>query len=172
MRTTPSEKDAALANLREMLPPSSTVYTILRHVSRSGMQREISLVVMRNGEPRNITYLAARVLDYRIGKRDGLVVGGCGMDMGFHIVHNLGYALYPDGFGCIGKDCPSNDHSNRDRDYTAHGSIGGCHEPVCTCHDPSAWTDNTYPNGCSACGCHRISHWHNSGGYALNHRWM
>ena len=27
----------------------------------------------------------------------GLVIGGCGMDMGFHVVYNLGRAMWPDG---------------------------------------------------------------------------
>ena len=30
-------------------------------------------------------------------KTGGLRVSGCGMDMGFHVVYNLGYALWPDG---------------------------------------------------------------------------
>jgi len=29
-----------------------------------------------------------------------------------------------------------------------------CREPVCTCHDDSAWRPGeTYPAGCSGCGC-------------------
>ena len=63
-RTTPSEKEEALATLRQMLPPGSTVYTILRHVSRSGMRREISAVVVKNGEPQLIDYLVGRILDH------------------------------------------------------------------------------------------------------------
>lgn len=27
----------------------------------------------------------------------------------------------------------------------------------CTCHDESAWSPGTYPDGCSACGCRRVS---------------
>jgi hypothetical protein len=29
--------------------------------------------------------------------REGIVVGGCGMDMGFHLVYNLGATLWPKG---------------------------------------------------------------------------
>jgi len=32
----------------------------------------------------------------------------------------------------------------------------GCRQPVCTCHDDRAWErPESYPNGCSACGCRR-----------------
>lgn len=37
-------KDEARKRLKEVLKPGDTVYTILRHVSRSGMTRHISLV--------------------------------------------------------------------------------------------------------------------------------
>jgi hypothetical protein len=107
------------------------------------------------------------------------------MDMGFHVVYNLSSALYRGGFGCIGDKpvrCPSNDHSNGDRDYTPHMHVvsgPAClNEPgfsafPCTCHDPAAWEDPTsYPDGCSACGCYRRPHWHNDGGYALTSRWL
>ena len=30
--------------------------------------------------------------------KDGYRVGGCGMDMGFHLVHELGYRLFNDGY--------------------------------------------------------------------------
>jgi len=124
MRQSPKakEREDARKELLAILKPGDTVYCVLRHVSRSGMQREISLLTKGM---RNIDWYAERVLEMRRGKHDGLVVGGCGMDMGFHLVSNLGYALFPDGFTCTGRDehpnmCPSNDHSNGDRDYTPH----------------------------------------------------
>ena len=39
-----AERDEAIANLREILKPGDTVYTILRHVSKSGMSRVIDAV--------------------------------------------------------------------------------------------------------------------------------
>lgn len=67
----------------------------------------------------------ARELGDRIGAHDGIVCGGCGMDMGFDLVYRLSRTLFQDRFGCIGdsleyaKRCPSNDHSNeRERNYT------------------------------------------------------
>lgn len=93
------------------------VYTILRHTSASGMTRHISVIFpkIENGEirMRDITYLVGKALGYKIQDRNGaLVVGGCGMDMGFHVVYSLSHILYPDGFDCIGGNCPANDHVN------------------------------------------------------------
>ena len=165
-----AEREDAKAKLREWLKPGDTVHTILRHVSRSGMQREIGVVLLKDGADLHPNYLVAKALGERIGKRDGIVVGGCGMDMGFHLVYNLGYVLWPDGFGCIGKGCRSNDHFNEDRDYTLHDSIdekGGSHP--CYCHaDP--WPADK--PSCLHCGCARVAHWHRAGGYALTQQWL
>lgn len=110
-----AERERVKDELRALLPPGSTVYTILRHVSQSGMSRDISLVVHTPTGIRNITRLAAEANGYRIMRNGGLRVGGCGMDMGFHVVYGLSYALYPNGHHCIGREpvrCPSNDHVN------------------------------------------------------------
>ena len=112
-----NQRDEAIAGLRERIKPGDTVQTILRHVSRSGMTRAISPVV--NGE--DISWLVARASDYRVNqKHGGLTVEGCGMDMGFDVVYNLSWVLFKEGFDCIGERCPSNSHSNGDRDYTPH----------------------------------------------------
>jgi hypothetical protein len=47
---------------------------------------------------RNIGYLAARAMgDTWDSDRQGIKVGGCGMDMGFHLVYSLGSTLWPKG---------------------------------------------------------------------------
>lgn len=124
------EREKALESLREMLPPGSTVKTILRHCSRSGMTRAISPVV--DGE--DISWLVCRAIpSFKFNQRHGgITMGGCGMDMGFALVYNLSSTLYRDGFECIGDGegfrsgwCPSNDHSNGDRDYTPHHHDSG-----------------------------------------------
>jgi len=112
------ERQEAIEQLRAMLPVGSRVCTILRHVSRSGMTRHVSVITEDSAD---ITYLVARAIGERRHARDGgIVMGGCGTDMGFELVYQLSYALYPDGFVCIGEGCPANDHSNGDRDYTPH----------------------------------------------------
>lgn len=94
-----TEVQESFDRLRAWIKPGDTVYTILDHVSRSGMCRHIrvQLIFCEKGEPRVVhpNHAVSRVLGYSQARRgDGLVVGGCGMDMGFHIVHSLGYALF------------------------------------------------------------------------------
>ena len=85
----------AKANLRKWIKPGDTVHTILDHVSSSGMSRDIRVVLLRDGEATHPNYSVSVALGYPRAKRgDGMRVGGCGMDMGFHIVHSLGYALF------------------------------------------------------------------------------
>ena len=144
--------ERALSVLRDALKPGDTVYTVIRHVSRSGMSRSISPIVHTPTGPEDMSWAVARVLGASFDRRNGGVkVGGCGMDMGFHLVHNLGYALWPKGFGCVGEGCPSNDHSNGDRDYTPHGnSMTPYAREVLIGRD----------------------HWHREPGYALRQRWL
>src|SRR4051812_45826422 len=104
-----TEKEQALENLRNWIKPGSTVYTVLRHRSASGMSRVISLVVIlpaeKKGEAPRIVHpnwAAAKVLGRTIATKngsDGIRVGGCGMDMGFELVYSLGRALWPNGDG-------------------------------------------------------------------------
>jgi len=126
MKTSDAEKQSveAIAKLREMLKPGDTVYTILNHVSRSGMNQRISCVIGGEGKAvKNINWLVAQALDEPIKNRSGYVqdVGiaqdGCGMDMGFNLVYNLARALYKEGFVCCGEGCGSNDHSNEYKKY-------------------------------------------------------
>lgn len=128
-----AEKDEALARLHELLKPGDTVHTILRHVSQSGMLRAISPVICGENGPFDIGYLVGRACGMKHHERHGgLKLGGCGMDMGFSLVYGLSRTMFPDGFGCIGRDdeariyCPSNDHSNGDRDFTiGHPHVSG-----------------------------------------------
>lgn len=107
--------------LRKLCPPGTTIYTILRHVSKSGMSRIIDLVIVAEGEPRSVGFLAAKATGGAWDRdRQGIKIRGCGMDVGFELVYRLGSALYRDGFGCIGEGCQSNDHINGDRNYTPH----------------------------------------------------
>lgn len=93
------EKQEALDNLREWLPRGQRVYTILRHVSKSGMSRDISLVVFPKGAhwPIHPNHAAAKALGWRLVTRNGsdaIRVSGCGMDTGFHLVHSISSMLY------------------------------------------------------------------------------
>ncbi|MDD5007294.1 MAG: hypothetical protein PHC68_02690 [Syntrophorhabdaceae bacterium] len=83
------------------LKEGETVYTIVRHVSASGMMRHISCFVIRDGEPVNISTSVATVIGWSVAKgNDGIKVSGCGMDMGFHVVNTLSYIMFkPEGNG-------------------------------------------------------------------------
>ncbi len=117
-----AEQQEEIEDLRRLLKPADTVTTKLDHVSRSGMMRKITPLVLVNDEhygisARYIGYAASKILGLRCDDQ-AVKMGGCGMDMGFELVYQLSSALFPDGFDCIGERCPSNDHSNGDRDYT------------------------------------------------------
>jgi len=94
------------------------VYTILRHVSKSGMLRVIDLVILVDGVPVSIAERFCEATGATYDPRGGVKQTGCGMDMGYDLVYRLGRLLYPDGYECTGERCASNDHSNGDRDYT------------------------------------------------------
>lgn len=153
-------KQEALQYLRLLLKPGDTVWTILRHVSKSGMSRRIDLCVMRDNEPRLITRSVADVLGCRHDMdKQGLTVGGCGMDMGFHMVYNLSRSLWPTGFGCIGTGCPANDHVNGD--YTAHKDAQNKQSIQARKRGHVGPDPSTMPG-----------HIHLDGGYALQQRWL
>lgn len=118
MKIAKSDRDEALASLRAALPPGTIVYTILRHVSRSGALRVIDLFVIEKGEPRSIAWRAARAIGEGYdNKLNGIRISGGGMDMGFELVYQLGRELYPQGFAVKGV--------GRNGDRSGHDSDGG-----------------------------------------------
>jgi hypothetical protein len=125
MQVTKQQQQEALEILRKRLKPGDTVYTKVTHRSKSGMMRLIRAFIVENNVPDDISYLVAKVLKWSYDDR-GVKVHGAGMDMGFHLVHSLSRVLFEDNFICIGRNedrniwCPSNDHTNGDRDYTPH----------------------------------------------------
>lgn len=98
MKITKQEQAEAVKALRRYLKPGRKVYTILNHCSSSGMSRAISLAVSYKGEVVKLDYWASRAMGYPIDRNHGgLKVGGCGMDMGFHLVYSLGQTVWPKG---------------------------------------------------------------------------
>jgi len=75
--------------------PTDTIYTVIRHVSSSGMQREISVKMIDAGRIIGLDYLVSTATGCKIGKHGGLVVKGCGMDMGFHLVDQINHLFSP-----------------------------------------------------------------------------
>ena len=80
---------------KEMLKNSKYVYTILRHCSKSGMKRIISVYIIINSEHYSLDFNIEQLL---IAKRDkdgkGLIVKGVGMDMGFYLVDKMFRKLF------------------------------------------------------------------------------
>ena len=119
MKATTEQKETTRKDLLKYLKPGTTVYTILRHVSASGMSRRIDVVIFdkKENRPLTLTWDTSVMLGYRISNRGGLVVSGCVMDMGFSVVYNLSQSLYPKGFkipkGMYGRN---GDTSGYDKD--------------------------------------------------------
>lgn len=124
--TLTSEEQEQIELLRGLCPVGSTVMTVLRSVSRSGMMRHVSVKVVnpKTGELLDITWNVARLAGFRLvdslGGFRALKVGGCGTDVGFEVVYHLGRKLYGGRFFCIGEGCPANDHANGDAKRTPH----------------------------------------------------
>lgn len=99
MRYTNKEKAYSRERLLEILTPGDTVvYTVLKHVSRSGMMHHIQLKIVRNGDICDITYYVARAMGEKIdAKYGGIKIGDCGMDMGAELIYDLGRTLWPKG---------------------------------------------------------------------------
>jgi len=73
-----------------------TIYTILRSVSSNGMNRVIDMFYIKDAEPYHIHFSTDRVFNHKRVKTSngfGYRVGGCGMDMGFHLVNSLSYSM-------------------------------------------------------------------------------
>jgi hypothetical protein len=86
----------ALTTLREIPKPGDTVHGIVRSVARSGMSRRIDFYKLLDGDK---LYLTADIaaIEGTDNFDGGLLVSGCGMDMIFATVYNLGAALWPKG---------------------------------------------------------------------------
>ncbi len=102
MRTTEKQREVeaqeAKERLLERLKPGDTVYTTLKHVSSSGMYRAIDVHIIRDNEPVWIASRVAKLVGKWDDRRECVGVSGCGMDMGFHIVHSLAHKLFGDGY--------------------------------------------------------------------------
>jgi len=104
-RAQQADRDEAIGDLRKILKPGDELVTLIRHVARSGMSRSISVVFARRSKRGSrgvdigtLDHTIARAIGHRIdGNHGGIVMGGAGMDMGFHLVYILGLTLWPNG---------------------------------------------------------------------------
>jgi hypothetical protein len=94
-----ADKELARMKLREMFAEQEKpkVYTVLRHISSSGLSKDISLKTVQDGEIIDITYYVAKAIGDTLKERNGqraIRVTGGGMDLGYHLVHSLSMSLY------------------------------------------------------------------------------
>lgn len=92
-----AERAEAIETLRKWCRPGTVVYTTVKQVARSGMSRHIAAYTVDPANSRvfEISGFVARALGWRQSdKTGGVVVAGCGMDMGFHLINALSYAIH------------------------------------------------------------------------------
>lgn len=94
----------AIEEIRKLCPPGTVVHTIVRQVSRSNMQRVISVLKIEPDGKKRVTVrdlsaLFGRALDRRINRGHlGVVVKGCGMNMCFELVSNVSHVVHGDDY--------------------------------------------------------------------------
>ena len=79
--------------LRKYISPGATIYTVIRKVSASGMSRCIDVYAIVDNKPVYLSGYASNALGWKMSKDSGIIVSGCGMDTGFHLVSSLCSAL-------------------------------------------------------------------------------
>lgn len=113
MTSTP-QQEAAIADLKRWLSPGSTVWTVRRNTSKSGLSHWFDLYAIQDNEPIRLTYLVCVACGYSYStKWEALKTQGAGMDMGFQTVYSLGCTLWPTG--------TAEPHSTRNGEPDRHG---------------------------------------------------
>lgn len=153
--TKKAEKQAeyadALKQLRKLFKPGARVAVVLKHVSRSGMSRSIAVLASEGGRVFDASWLVAR-LGFTFDQHNGGVkVGGCGMDMGFHLVYSMSRMMYPKGFGLV---------------MTKEGARNV--RPQSAAHAARLVSRGYVSRGRNG----DTSGWDNDGGYALRSEWV
>lgn len=143
----------AKSELRKIIKPGDAVYTILRRVGASGMSRDISVCVVQNGYIRNLDALVSDACGIRMADGPGLRMRGCGMDMGFYLVYSLGCALFPQGFGTVGKN-PN----------TKQKEVRAASKPAAARYVKAGFVFRGRNGDASG--------WDTDGGYSLDHKWL
>ena len=106
----------AVKTLREWgIMDGTTIYAKVVRVNASGMSRQVRLYIVDKTDGRivDISYWAAKVLGWGYagdGYRDGIRVSGCGMDMLFHTVYSLSYAM---GYGALDQSMSDDRNINK-----------------------------------------------------------
>lgn len=98
MKYTEVEKERSFKYLKRLVKPQKTfIFYLVTSVASNGMSRRIRFFVAKNNDLLDISHSMAVLLDQKCEDYRGMFTRGCGMDMGFNAVYNLGRILYPDG---------------------------------------------------------------------------
>lgn len=148
-------KTEAINRLKSILKPGDTIPVIIRSVSRSGMSRTMDFYGP------DLSYLSgyiALACGYTRTRDGALRVKGCGMDMAFAVVYNLGRTLWPDGFGVA----PLRSPVGQDIGPAVGNAIRPPSRGVAAEMFAAGWVFRGRIGEASG--------WDNDGGYALKHR--
>ena len=86
-------KREALVTLNVILKQNDRVFYRVNKVSKSGMSRRISFYAILDNDLLNLNYLFETILDYK-SNEDGVLIRGCGMDMGFHAISTVASIMF------------------------------------------------------------------------------
>ena len=90
------KKNEAKTVLKNDIKENELIYYVVTHVSQSGMYRHIKFLHHNGKRLNNISGLISDLLDYKWKDNGSLGVGGCGMDMGFHVISQVASELFGD----------------------------------------------------------------------------
>ena len=88
------EQEHSKEMLLKYLQPGDKVFSVIRHVSASGMMRHIDFFTFKENRPIYLSGYIADVLGYSRTDAGALKVRGTGMDMCSSVVSNLCYYLW------------------------------------------------------------------------------
>jgi hypothetical protein len=86
-----SEREFIIKSLKDSLLENDTIYTKVISVSKTGMSRAITFMIIRNNRIVDISDLIAKakISGARLNKYNDCVISGCGLDVGYYAVEYL-----------------------------------------------------------------------------------
>ncbi len=88
-----AEQADAIATLKSMgIADGTTIYVCLKSVSKTGMSRRVGVYVVVDGRILRIDYHVSKALGLPLND-NGVLIKGCGMDMGFWLSKRLSTVL-------------------------------------------------------------------------------
>jgi hypothetical protein len=93
------EQLEAIEYLKKYIKQGDTLYTSVQKVSTNGMYRHIKVIGIEKNSPLFWSWYVANALGYPYKEKTNAIgIGGCGMDMGFHLIYTLSQKLFNNGY--------------------------------------------------------------------------